>query len=432
MNKKFSTLLAGVALFGATSAFAGNNVPSLIEGTNDGLYQLKTPGNLYLAVNPKGELVTVDNVTADNVASTLWCTTVTVENQGKAPIYDFVNKGAEALLSVTMDDFAKNAMQTTKNSLVGGEIAGWAFSGTYANALETNRPLYSYFQEDSVVGLVLEGTNVRLKKAGGKATDISGAKFATFTLVEADGIALNAKQINTKLGIQDAANGVKLTFNPDRNNTSLENPFSDVAFIAKDTKDGSFVYVTRKADNQYLHVDTAYTNKNSDKFLAFNYKKTLSKDLADQGKFLFTYFPSHDSLVIQVKQATRLSASVKDWKQALTTAGNKTIIANASSAVDTYVTTATALYQELNTLITTLTTSNFQGDAADGFKEFFNNKATPILVDSLTAPNTSLTAGIKTMLDNISTSLLDQVDVQLGEGNRTAGDASAAESAAKI
>ena len=64
---------------------------------------------------------------------------------------------------------------------------------------------------------------------------------------------------------------------------------------------------------------------------------------------------------------------------------HKTIIANASSAVDTYVTTATALYQELNTLITTLTTSNFQGDAADGFKEFFNNKATPILVDSLTS-----------------------------------------------
>ena len=337
MNKKFSTLLAGVALFGATSAFAGNNVPSLIEGTNDGLYQLKTRGNLYLAVNEKGELVTVDNVTADNVASTLWCTTVTVENQGKAPIYDFVNKGAEALLSVTMDDFAKNAMQTTKNSLVGGEIAGWAFSGTYANALEANRPLYSYFQEDSVVGLVLEGTNVRLKKAGGKAADISGAKFATFTLVEADGIALNAKQINTKLGIQDAANGVKLTFNPDRNNTSLENPFSDVAFIAKDARDGSFVYVTRKADNQYLHVDTAYTNKNSDKFLAFNYKKALSTDLADQGKFLFTYFPSHDSLVIQVKQATRLSASVKDWKKALTTAGNKTIIANNKTAKN-YVT----------------------------------------------------------------------------------------------
>ena len=52
---------------------------------------------------------------------------------------------------------------------------------------------------------------------------------------------------------------------------------------------------------------------------------------------LFTYFPSHDSLVIQVKQATRLSASVKDWKQALTTAGNKTIIANNKTAKN-YVT----------------------------------------------------------------------------------------------
>ena len=126
--------------------------------------------------------------------------------------------------------------------------------------------------------------------------------------------------------VQVEYNRLAMTFNPDRNNTSLENPFSDVAFIAKDTKDGSFVNVTRKADNQYLHVDTAYTNVNSDKFLAFNYKKALSTDLADQGKFLFTYFPSHDSLVIQVKQATRLSASVKDWKKALATADRKSVV----------------------------------------------------------------------------------------------------------
>ena len=40
MNKKFSTLLAGVALLGATSVFAADNVTSLVEGTNSGLYQL--------------------------------------------------------------------------------------------------------------------------------------------------------------------------------------------------------------------------------------------------------------------------------------------------------------------------------------------------------------------------------------------------------
>lgn len=108
MNKKVLTLMAGVALFGASTAFAESSVSSLVEGANKGLYQLMT-GDKFLAINTKGELTVVakGDLTADNVASTLWCTNVIVENQGKAPIYDFVNKGAEALLSVTMDDFAK-------------------------------------------------------------------------------------------------------------------------------------------------------------------------------------------------------------------------------------------------------------------------------------------------------------------------------------
>ena len=101
-----------------------------------------------------------------------------------------------------MDDFAKNAMQTTKNSLVGGEIAGWAFSGHMLMLWKLTDRCF-LFPRRLCCRLSFEGTNVRLKKAGGKAADISGAKFATFTLVEADGIALNAKQINTKLGIQE-------------------------------------------------------------------------------------------------------------------------------------------------------------------------------------------------------------------------------------
>lgn len=43
MNKKFSTLLAGVALLGAMSANAGNPVTSL-QKTGNGLYQLKAAG----------------------------------------------------------------------------------------------------------------------------------------------------------------------------------------------------------------------------------------------------------------------------------------------------------------------------------------------------------------------------------------------------
>ncbi len=54
MNKKFSTLLAGVALLGAMSANAGNPVTSL-QKTGNGLYQLKAAGGV-LAMTPEGVL----------------------------------------------------------------------------------------------------------------------------------------------------------------------------------------------------------------------------------------------------------------------------------------------------------------------------------------------------------------------------------------
>ena len=157
MNKKFSTFFAGVALLSATSVFAGNNVESLVEGTNSGLYQLKISDNQFMSVNEDGKLTVVSKVNADNVASTLWCVTVTEENKGKAPYFDFVNKGAEALLSVTMEEFAANKTQTTAAATVGGEVSGWAFSETY-KTLQGERPLFSYFTADSVVGLVLRRT----------------------------------------------------------------------------------------------------------------------------------------------------------------------------------------------------------------------------------------------------------------------------------
>ena len=327
MNKKFSTLLMGGLLVAGT-AIAGPNVGSLVEGTNKGLYQLKSAQNEFLAINAKGELVVYkDADVAKNIANTLWCTTVTVENQGKAPIFDFVNKGAEALLSVSMDEFAGSATNaTTTAAVVGGEIAGWAFSKTFATGLEKNKQLFSYFKNDSVVGLKVSGANVVLVKEA--AQKVAANTFTAFTLVEANAITLNADQINTKLGLQAATDGVKLKFTPDRNKTTLKNPFSDVSFVAE-AGEGDFVYV--KSGDKYLHVDTAYTNKNSDKFLAFNYKsKTdLDKgDLKNQGQFLFTYFPSKDSLIIQVKQVTRPTAT-QTWGAALN-ASTPQVTTNAS------------------------------------------------------------------------------------------------------
>ena len=56
MNKKFSTLLAGVALFGAMSANAAVN-PAIVltEGANSGLYQLKNKSNNLLSMDADGK-----------------------------------------------------------------------------------------------------------------------------------------------------------------------------------------------------------------------------------------------------------------------------------------------------------------------------------------------------------------------------------------
>ena len=316
MNKKFSTLFAGVALLGATSVFAADNeVKSLVEGTNTGLYQLQIGENQFLSVDENDKLSVVTDVDADNVASTLWCVTVTEENKGKAPYFDFVNKGAEALLTVTMEEFAAGATETTE-ATVGGEISGWAFSSTYKE-LEAGKPLYSYFTADSVVGLVVEddGTVV-LKKA--IASNVNAADFATFTLVKADAVTLNAEQINTKLGIQKKDAGVQLTFDPDANKTSLKNPFSQELFLAAQVEGEDFVYITRKADAKALFVDTAYINTTGTMFLAFDYMKDLvtlkASDLEEHGQFLFTYFPTNDSLVIQVKTIIKEPAEKGYWK----------------------------------------------------------------------------------------------------------------------
>ena len=72
-------------------------------------------------------------------------------------------------------------------------------------------------------------------------------------------------------------------------------------------------------------------------------------------------------------------------------------------------------------IISTLTASNFNGDASDGYKVFYTQKVVPALTENLTAPQNSLMASLKDMLTGIETQLLDTVDPQLGENNKNPG-----------
>ena len=373
MNKKFSTLLAGMALLSVMSVNA-QTTPSRVdpetvlgqewrlgglkEGANSGLYQLKvmdgtTPAYLAMELN-RGtgdyELrVYSASEAKNNLEATLWCVSVSNYNQGQAPIYDFQNKLSGTMLDLTMAGHEKteNGTNGAWKPVLGGEIAGWAFSRSYKD-LEEKRPLYSYFSTDSIVGLKADPTTgaVKVAKWGANQIDATSnaADVTNFALVGAAQIALSEDQVNTKLGLlQDNKAGVQLTFTPDVKGTSLKNPFNEKEFIAKSTGDkdyydvdassnatlanGEWLYVTRKNDDgkdTYLKVDTAYTNETGAKFLAYGWtgpdkNKTAAQRLGsmdNQHKFLFVYSPSKDELKIYVKQITWRPEdnSIKYWK----------------------------------------------------------------------------------------------------------------------
>ncbi len=93
-------------------------------------------------------------------------------------------------------------------------------------------------------------------------------------------------------------------------------------------------------------------------------------------------------------------------------------IASAIEKVDSYTVSANGLFEELSGIINTLTATNFNGDASDGYKVFFAEKVVPALTQNLTDPSSSLMASIKSMLESIQTQLLDTVDPQLGDNNK--------------
>lgn len=94
------------------------------------------------------------------------------------------------------------------------------------------------------------------------------------------------------------------------------------------------------------------------------------------------------------------------------------IIESAKASVDTYISSIESLNGELEQIMNTLTSSNFNGEAAEGYKDFYTNKVLPAITENLTQQGNSITASIKSLLDNIQQQLLNSVDPDLGDFNR--------------
>ena len=348
MNKKFSTLAVAAMLASAFTAYAGPGdvVTKLAEGNNGKQYQLRATVNGtdmgYLTLTGHDDVLKLTPAASlAEIGESLWCVDVTLENQGKNPIFDFTNKAYGSLLDVTVGGW--NTADWTsqsgykldqKEAHVGGEVSGWEFTPVLgsttvpmfgvtgdANTNLSGATVYSlrsYISSTHVAVLVYENSEIRVAVA--PADDIASvSNQIQFILQEAYPVDLTAEQFNTILNTQEATEKVKMTFNKDCNNTEVVNPFSTNEFNAENVNStwnaaDPFVRLYKKdaaEKKSYLRVDTAYVNGFGTKFLGFAFKDAdanndfdeANSELAKQYQFRLNYCPTDDSLSIQVKQA---------------------------------------------------------------------------------------------------------------------------------
>lgn len=90
---------------------------------------------------------------------------------------------------------------------------------------------------------------------------------------------------------------------------------------------------------------------------------------------------------------------------------------NALSVIEDYQTKTNNLHTQLNDTVAALIPGNFSGNAADGFKHFYDNKINPVVGDNLTGIINALHGIVESTLEAIPDT--DGLDDQLGEGNKT-------------
>ena len=298
MNKKFSTLAVAAMLASAFTAYAGPGevVTKLAEGNNGKQYQLRAlvenddesyyltlggkDGDLMLVKDPNAYIPDGQTKPVSVLGNSLWCVDVTVENQGKNPIFDFINKGFGSVLDVTVGGWSEDNKEWTaydandnqvkvganaavywiqqKTAHVGGEVRGWEFTpvlGSDAvpmfgvpektdadNAIQStdisrDKGMYSlnsYISSTHIATLVWDESEIRVAVVKADQVSEIADKQVKFFLQEAYPVDLTADQFNTILNTQDAKKTVKMTFDKDYNNTDIINLLSTNEFNAVD------------------------------------------------------------------------------------------------------------------------------------------------------------------------------------------------------
>ena len=313
MNKKFSTLMAGLMLASAFSVSAQSitNAPTKTDKYVNGKYYMLGTDDNVLAVQSDatagsnyayGELKMVDldqpgvanaDWTLAQTREALWQVTITSGEAGNAPKYSFVNVATGMTLSVSIP--TKNYSDISgndKSEAIIGEDGELMISGGYmewlnggANSYKTNassgQAFYSYVNNTDVVFLTYNTTDNELVAVRDKynkmadantnyGTDVKVVKVQPY---KAKTVALTAKDLNKELITNnDDEESFTLSFDQDVTE-GAENLFTGVELVAEqlyengteltpDDNNGvrtasDYVRVHVKDTKNYLVVDTA-------------------------------------------------------------------------------------------------------------------------------------------------------------------------------
>ena len=306
MNKKISTLLAGVML---ASAFSAGAVPM----ENGKSYLLKA-GTDYLYANTdkqssdygKLEYDGISTQTLSDVVAATW--KVSTKTTSGAVVYSFVNKVTGMSLSV---DPASASYTKEDGTLVNGDAKVTLGSGSVSEwTFDKNGVMISYFAKDSVVYFNSTGKLFKDKVAKVPST----ALVVEGTVLSGE-IPLTARDLNTLMCSMDSDdNFFALNMNPEVSKSKVNHltatglhaeAIQGSQFVKLQAKDKKLKDKDGKDQKAYLVVDTAYYEgtETSGQLLKYTYA-LLGADGREAGSynFKFTYNVKDDKLYVQVEK----------------------------------------------------------------------------------------------------------------------------------
>ena len=287
MNKKFSTLMAGLML---ASAFSVASAETATTEYKDGKYYLlgTTSGtdiDKVLSVESDAKSTTSEygelslKAAPTNLEATreaLWKVTVIQEKFGDTPTYRFVNVATGQYLSVEIPEDANDQIGDNERVIITGKLMEW-YNGLNSTGITAGNNIMSYIDKNEVVYLAIENNKLVVKR--GKPNNLSNA--ISIQPYRAKVVSLDASELNHELimnnEIDDKAT-FSLSFNKEVTDDAATNLFSATPLQAK-----QWNKYNRKstASSQLPAEKYGYSNpdeNNYEKDDDYNYVRLYSKD----------------------------------------------------------------------------------------------------------------------------------------------------------